>query len=249
MYVAHCISSVSGGQYTSRFNRYAEVIWLGFGTWTLGSGLLILAGESTSYGAIAVFLILIGVGTGLTFQPILVAMQAHCPKAQRAVATSNRNFLRSSGGAVGSAVSTAVLGNVLKLSLPAELQSVANSIFATPDLSGFSDSDRVAIKQAYTDASRAVFIWCAPLLGICFLLTALIKDRGLEREEEKEARSDTALHGEPEILSRVNSEPEFSHHDAQATDGQEKQSERPNVEAHGNSSICSEKGSKASSVC
>jgi len=185
--VSQSTFSTLAGLYMSKFNRYGEIIWVGFGSWTLGGGLLVLADEHLHFGWIAFFLIIIGFGTGCVFQPTLVALQAHCPKAQRAVVTSNRNFLRSSGGAVGLAVSSAILANVLKSSLPSRLSSVANSTFAAPDLSGYSAADRAAIKSAYTAASRAVFIWCVPLVGICFLLCALIKDQGLVRKEERDA--------------------------------------------------------------
>lgn len=181
------MASISGGLYMSKFNRYGELIWLGFGCWTLGSGLFIMSGRDISLGLIALFEIFIGVGTGLTFQPTLVALQAHCPKAQRAVATSNRNFLRSSGGAIGLAVSSAILANVLKASLPDRLKYVAAQTFAVPSLSGLSAADRNAIVDAYASGSRAVFIWCVPVAGIALCLSAFVKDKGLVRKEEQQA--------------------------------------------------------------
>jgi hypothetical protein len=181
--------STGAGFYMSRFNRYAEIIWCGFGVWTLGAGLLILADDTIHIGLVSFFLIIVGMGTGCVFQPTLVALQAHCPKAQRAVVTSNRNFLRSSGAAVGLAVSSAILANVLKSSLPPNLSEVANSTFATPDLTRYSVAERAAIKAAYTSASRAVFTWCVPLTGICILLTFFVKDHGLVRKEERQAVS------------------------------------------------------------
>lgn len=181
------LASVSAGLYISKFNRYGEVIWAGFSFWTLGAGLFTMAGKDTSLGLIALFEIFIGIATGFTFQPTLVALQAHCPKAQRAVATTNRNFLRSSGGAVGLAVSSAILANVLKASLPERLQYVSQRTFAIPNLSEFSVADRNAIVDAYANGSRAVFIWCVPVAGIALLLSALIKDKGLIRKEEREA--------------------------------------------------------------
>lgn len=181
--------STAAGYYMSWANRYAEVIYIGFGMWTLGGGLLIMADEKLHIGLVCLFLVIMGTGTGFVFQPTLVALQAHCPKAQRAVIVSNRNFMRSSGGAVGLAASSAILANVLKSSLPPRLASVAANTFATPDLSLYSAADRVTIKAAYTAASRAVFIWCVPLVGLCFLLCVLIKDNGLQRKEEREAAS------------------------------------------------------------
>lgn len=184
---AQCIFSISGGFYVSKMGRYGEVIWFGFGMWTLGAGLMVLANQTISLGWIALFLVFIGMGTGTTFQPTLVALQAHCPKAQRAVVTSNRNFIRSSGGAIGLAVSSAILANVLKTSLPERLRSVANSTFATPNLSGESVADTAIIRDAYASASRSVFIWCIPVSGLALVLTFFITDKGLVRKEEQKA--------------------------------------------------------------
>lgn len=38
--------------------------------------------------------------------------------------------------------------------------------------------------NAYTQASRAVFILQVPLVGVCFLACSLIRDHGLERPKE-----------------------------------------------------------------
>lgn len=168
----------------TRFNRYGIIIWSGFTTWLIGSGLLIMADRDLHVGWICFFLFLIGCGTGQVFQPTLVALQAHTPKVQRAVVTSNRNFLRSSGGAVGLAVSSAILANILRSSLPERLSYVANSTFAAPDLSTFDEADQTAIANAYASASRAVFIFCTPLTGVCLALCLFVKDHGLIREED-----------------------------------------------------------------
>lgn len=208
--IAQSIFSVLAGQYLSRMNRYGEVIYVGFGLWMLGSGLLILCNRTTHPVTICGFLVLIGIGTGCTFQPTLVALQAHCSKAHRAVVTSNRNFLRSLGGAVGLAVSAALMGNVLRASLPKHLLYVANSTFASPDLSGFSAADQLAVQEAYGAASRAVFIWCTPIMGICFVGCVFIRDRGLQRKEEVLPKETVALEaaGTQRGAATRNSDPE-----------------------------------------
>ena len=200
LFVTQSTVSTMAGLYMSWFNRYVEVIWVGFGMWTLGAGLLVLCDDKIHIGLVSFFLVIVGCGTGCVFQPTLVALQAHCAKAQRAVAVSNRNFLRSSGAAVGLAVSSAILANVLKSSLPPRLAAVASSTFATPNLSDYSAANQVVIKEAYAAASRAVFIWCVPLIGISFLLTIFIKDHGLQRKEERQATTTPA--GESEGQSR-----------------------------------------------
>jgi MFS family permease len=182
--VTQAITSTLAGLTMSRFNFYGYILWGGFGIWLCGSGLLIIADKNLHVGWLSFFLFLVGMGTGMVFQPTLVALQAQTPKMQRAVVTSNRNFLRSSGGAVGLAVSSAILANVLRSSLPEHLSYVANSTFAAPDLSTFDLQDRDAIVSAYASASRAVFIFCCPLNAICLALCVFIKDHGLMREED-----------------------------------------------------------------
>lgn len=183
--ITQSVFSVISGQYLSRLGRYGELLWSGFGIWLLGAGLLITCSRNTSAGTISGFLVLVGVGVGFTFQPTIVALQAHCTKAQRAVIISNRNLLRSLGGAVGLAISSALTGNTLGSSLPAHLQYVAASTFALPDLDTFSVADRIAIEEAYASASRAVFIFVTPVIGVAFLCNAFVKDKGLQRKEEK----------------------------------------------------------------
>jgi MFS family permease len=185
---AQMISSVTSGRYISWKERYGEVIWVGFFMWTLGVGLTCIFDLKTPIAAMVVTLIIQGVGVGAIFQPTLVALQAHCTKAQRAVVISNRNFLRSLGGAIGLAMSAAILQNSLKKAMPAEFAHLATSTYDTPDFGalGASDDQIHAILQAYAQASRAVFIMNVPFMALCLLGCFLIKDHGLQRPDEAE---------------------------------------------------------------
>jgi EmrB/QacA subfamily drug resistance transporter len=176
--------SALGGQYMSFIGHYIEVIFIGFVMWTLGSGLLVSLGADSPVSHICGFIILVGFGAGCTFQTTNTAMQAHCPKSQRAVVISNRMLLRQLGGAVGLAICSAISGNVLQSSLPPHLQYIADSTFAVPDLNTVSAADRASISNAYADASRTVFIFCVVIIGIALSLTLFVTDKGLKREED-----------------------------------------------------------------
>jgi MFS family permease len=180
--------SILSGQYISRRERYGEVIWLGFFLWTVGVGLTCMFDLDTPIAAIAVILLVQGAGVGLIFQPTLVALQAHCSKEQRAVVISNRNFLRSLGGAVGLAISAAALQNSLKKAMPPEFSSFVSS-YDTPDFTalGASPEQIQDVLQAYATASRNVFIMNVPFMGLCLIGCLLIKDRGLQRPDELQA--------------------------------------------------------------
>ncbi|KAF2034940.1 MFS general substrate transporter [Setomelanomma holmii] len=183
---AQMIASIVSGQYISRTERYGEVIWSGFFLWTLGVGLTCIFNLGTPISVIVIILLIQGVGAGFIFQPTLVALQAHCTKAQRAVVISNRNFLRSLGGAVGLAISAATLQNSLKKALPAKFASLALSSYNVPDFDtiGASAVEIREILQAYADASRTVFIMNVPFMALCLVGCLFIKDNGLQQPDE-----------------------------------------------------------------
>jgi MFS family permease len=183
---AQMTASILSGLYISRRERYGEVIWSGFFIWTLGVSLTCIFDLDTPISAIIIILVIQGIGVGFIFQPTLVALQAHCTKAQRAIVISNRNFLRSLGGAVGLAISAATLQNSLTKAMPAEFASLASSSYNVPnfDALGASPDQIRDILQAYSHASRAVFIMNVPFMALCLLGCLLIKDHGLQRPDE-----------------------------------------------------------------
>lgn len=177
--------SILSGQYISRTKRYGEVIWAGFILWTVGAFLTYLFNRTIPPVGIIFILIVIGTGIGFVFQPTLVAMQAHCPKSQRAIVISNRNFIRALGGAVGLAVCAAVLQNALKRSLPPQFKHLAASTYSSPDYADYSPADADAIKDAYAAASHTVFMMFGPFMAFCLAGCFFVKDRGLTRPDEK----------------------------------------------------------------
>ncbi|PKX98652.1 putative MFS transporter [Aspergillus novofumigatus IBT 16806] len=178
------VASIASGQYISRAKRYGEVIWAGFGLWTLGAGLMLLFNRHTHRAVIVVIVAITGIGIGWTFQPTLIAFQAHCTKSHRAVVISNRNFFRCLGGACGLAVSAAILQATLRSHLPNGYQYLAHSTYSLPSQSDISASDWSQVLDAYAKASRGVFILQVPLIGLCFAACLFIRDRGLERPKE-----------------------------------------------------------------
>ncbi|EXJ62462.1 hypothetical protein A1O7_02899 [Cladophialophora yegresii CBS 114405] len=181
--VPQSIVSTLSGIFISRYKRYGVVIWTGFTIWAVGAGLICSFTRTTHAAAVAVMLSISGIGAGCVFQPVLIALQAHCSKAQRAAVVSNRNFLRSSGGAVGLSISAQVLQSSLRNHLSPQLASVAHNTYALPTL---SPADEDYMRTAYMAAIRTVFIVLAPMIGLCLGLCLFIKDRGLQRPEERE---------------------------------------------------------------
>jgi MFS family permease len=181
------MASICSGQYISRQKRYGECIWLGFTLLTVGTSITTLFNRSTPVYGNVLTLVLLGIGNGNVFQPTIISLQAHSPKAQRAIVISIRNFIRCLGGAIGLAVSAAILQNTLRASLPERFQDLAHSVYTKPNYSLYDAADQEVILGAYEKASHAVFVLYAPVAGICLLCCVFVKDRGLQRKEEVEA--------------------------------------------------------------
>lgn len=147
---------------------------------------MLLFNQHTHPAVIAVCVGIAGIGTGFTFQPTLVALQAHCTKSQRAISISNRNFFRCMGGACGLAIAAAILQATLRAYLPSEFAYLAHSTYSLPSRSTLTVKQWESILLAYTKASHAVFMLQVPLIGACFLACMFVRDRGLERPKEPE---------------------------------------------------------------
>jgi MFS family permease len=182
--VTQSIASSLSGQYISRRKRYGECIWLGFILLTTGVSLTTLFTRTSPIWAIVLTLVMMGIGNGNVFQPSIISLQAHSPKSQRAIVISIRNFFRCLGGATGLAVSAAILQSTLRDSLPPQFADLAKSVYTKPNYSEYSAADADSILNAYEKASRAVFIFYAPVAAICLICCIFVKDRGLQRKEE-----------------------------------------------------------------
>lgn len=168
-------ASASGGFILSYLGRSNPIIWTGYVLWTAGAGGRIAFGENSSVGLIVGCLLIEGFGIGWVFQPVMIALLANNRKEDRAVVTSLRNFLRTTGGAIGLAIGAAIINNVLAASLPSHISS-ANALQLTTVLNELSAEDRDAIRGAYMKGLKIVFQLGCPLSGVCLITSLFLTD-------------------------------------------------------------------------
>ena len=195
--------SAAAGRWVSKKKHYAGVIRLGFAIYLVGASLMIIFDRDTHPVVCVVILLTAGTGVGMCTQAIIVALQAHTPKSQRAVILSCRNFFRFLGAACGVVVSAAALQKQLKDDLPPQYRHLADSSYYLPPLDG---NDRSTVLASYRKAIRSVFIINAAMMLVTGLLCFLWKDRGLDMRPEDETstveRPQTPMpHTEPESQS------------------------------------------------
>jgi DNA-binding MarR family transcriptional regulator len=142
---------------------------------------------STSALARSLDMIILGLGIGLVMQVLVLAVQNDVDYRDLGVATSGATFFRSIGGCFGVAICGAIFSN----RLGAELAGLGN---LPPALaSGNVTRDQVAqlpsaahdaFVGAYADALSSVFLVCAPVAAVAFLLAWLLPEKPLRRTVE-----------------------------------------------------------------
>lgn len=196
MPIAQSLSSYAAGEYISRADSFLEVMLVGFSFWTLGAGVLIAADKNIPVAFVLGSLAVLGAGIGLTFNMNVTALRAHTAKEQNAVVNSCRNFVRSAGGAIGLAVSAAVLHTQMD-KMPPELSVVAKDTFGAPDLATYSEDDSSMIFHVLAAASHAGFWACFPLPVFCLVACAFVAplrpSGGHKTQPTKEADEESSL--------------------------------------------------------
>ncbi|CUM66709.1 uncharacterized protein PRCAT00004387001 [Priceomyces carsonii] len=185
------VSSIIAGNLISFTGKYKLIILTGYGLWFTSCCLLLLFKPDTHVGIIVLVLLIMGCGTGWTFQPTIVAVQAHSKKSERAVVIGCRNVLRSFGGSVGVAVSSLIMSNTLLNKISEELNKESSDvpksyllylkkhIYSKIELSGLDEKQISVVQDMYMGSMRNLFYLYIPLIGVCFISTIFIVDRGL----------------------------------------------------------------------
>ncbi|KAK4689043.1 hypothetical protein P7C73_g1064, partial [Tremellales sp. Uapishka_1] len=166
--------------------KYTGRAWwsftVGFVVWLVGQGAQLCFTPSSSRGVVIGCLLVQGMGIGSTIQSTLVLAQASSPPADRAIVTGVRNFARTSGGAIGLAIGNSVLQNVFYQNLPSNVSgNLKEQLRSSFDIPSYLDeATQIAIRGAYMKGLYDVYIYFVPVVGVCLVLCAFIKDIPLD---------------------------------------------------------------------
>ena len=121
-----------------------------------------------------------------------MALQANCKDQDRAVATGMRNVLRSVGGVVGIAVSTAAYYAMLDRSLRGKVpDSIRARVMNGTWRIGEEETQnyQLEILDARMDGFRVIFAMLVPLMVICLVVVFFVDDLVLKGDDKvKEPR-------------------------------------------------------------
>jgi MFS family permease len=185
------------GVFIHRTGKYRVLMWVGTVLLTLGNGLYISLNSTTSIGVIVAFQIVAGLGSGLLFEPPLVALQAFTEQDDIATATSTFSFIRSMALAISVILGGVVFqnsmdnqsGRLRAAGIPPNLLQLLtgkNAAANTHIASTLKDPvQKRAVEDAFANSMRNMWIMytCFAFLGVVSAVFVKSKKLSLEHTE------------------------------------------------------------------
>jgi hypothetical protein len=194
MVVVQALIGVAVGGIIFRYGWIRPIIWTGMALSTLGFGLFITLGPTTSLPSLVAIEVVAAIGIGAVFQAPLIAYQAAVETADMAIATALFGFVRSLSTSISVVVGGVVFQNTIrnysdKLSAVlgnaslAENFSAANATSSVFIVHTLDSIQQDAVKDAYVAGLREMWKMYAGIAG-CGLVAALfMKKRSLAAQE------------------------------------------------------------------
>ena len=200
--------SIFSGKRISATGKYKIFPILGAAIMTLGLILMSTLNETTSFGVLSIYAIMVGAGLGLSMQTIVIALQNSVDFKDLGVATSANTFFRSIGATIGVALFGTVYASQLTHNLPIEIAKLKASnpaalIGATPEkfaalkentavLQTFTPELQVGIVHAFVNSFHTVFLTAAPITAVGFLVAFLLRETPLRTSAAHHAAKEEA---------------------------------------------------------
>lgn len=174
--------------------RYLELMWIGMILMTIGFGMFIHLDATSPLSQIVGFQIVAGLGSGMLFEPPLIAIQAHVSQQDVATATATHGFILALATSISVVVGGVIFQNGMLHSGPA-LRSAGLNMDVVQDFAGddaaanvmaistISDTaQKLVVKEAFASSLRNMWILytCVSFLGV--VASAFVKRRVLSKE-------------------------------------------------------------------
>lgn len=186
---------ILAGVLMNRTGRYLEIIWIGLVIFTIGNGLYILLGATTSIGMIIGIELVAGIGGGLLFDAPLIAVQALVAQKDTATATSTLGFIRNLGTSLSVLVGGVIFQDGMQLRKPdLQNQELPGSLIESLTggnaaanvltiISTTTDSaEKLIIKEAFAWSLRNLWIMCTCMAATGILASTFITKQVLSKQ-------------------------------------------------------------------
>lgn len=192
--LSQTVMGVMAGVLIHKTGRYLELMWIGMALMTIGFGLFIHLDVVSPLSEVVGFQFVAGLGSGLVFEPPLIAIQAFVSQRDTAAATATCGFVLGLATSISVVVGGVLFQNGMQLQEP-KLRAAGLSATITDQFSGrdaaanvmligniTETSSKLAVKGAYAWSLRNMWILytCVSFLGL--IATAFIEKRELSKE-------------------------------------------------------------------
>ena len=188
--------SIFSGKRITTTGKYKIFPIVGAAIMTIGLILMSTLNETTSFGVLSIYAILVGAGLGLSMQTIVIALQNSVDFQDMGIATSSNTFFRSLGGAFGTAIFGTIFSNRVAYYLqdniaalqstnpqsltgfdPAKLEEITTN---TSVISTLPPVIRETVLHSFAQTFHVVFLAAAPVTFIGFVLAFFLKEKPLQ---------------------------------------------------------------------
>ncbi|MCD2095683.1 MDR family MFS transporter [Rhodococcus rhodochrous] len=178
------VSSMLSGQLITRFGKWKGFLIGGAILQMVGFGLLGTVDHLTSLTLISVYIAIVGLGTGMLMQNLVLAVQNTVSVRNIGAASSSVAFFRTFGGAIG----VSVLGSILAsrvATISADglaklgVDTSGGGSGGTLDFSQLPEPVAEVIRAAYGDATATLFLVAAAFAVVTLVAVVLIPNQAL----------------------------------------------------------------------
>ena len=199
MIISSTIAASASGWFITRFGRWKWFLLTGGILMTAGFALLGTLRHDTNIVVVGSFLFILGMGTGMLMQNLVLPVQNAVPASDLGIASSMLAFFRSLGGTVGVSVLGAILATRVADLIIDGLSKIGVDPTATPQgevgigmLNELPEPIADIVRMAYGDGTASIFLVAAVLAAFSVLCLAAIKEvalktkTGIEQQFEEE---------------------------------------------------------------
>ncbi|GAA4781651.1 hypothetical protein GCM10023351_28530 [Microbacterium gilvum] len=206
------IASTVVGQLVTRFGRWKSYLVVGAILMIAGTSLLSTLRYDTSLWLVGTYMFLLGAGTGMTMQNLVLVVQNTTKPQEIGVASSGVNFFRTVGGTTGVAVMGSVLASSLSQQLTDRMAEIGAAIAtlgeqgqtilaelqsgALPTTRDMPEAIAVIIEDASAQAISHAFLIGVPLAVLSLIAIVFLPNKPLTRQNNVERMRAQRLEGE-----------------------------------------------------
>ncbi|HEY5858565.1 MAG TPA: MDR family MFS transporter [Aldersonia sp.] len=184
MVVGMLAASVVSGQLISKYGKWKRFVVAGATILVGGFALLGTLDHATNLWLVAGYIFLVGLGTGMLMQNIVLAVQNTVSVDNIGAASSSVAFFRTFGGAIGVSVLGSILATKVHELTASGLAAMgidagASSGSGNLDVTSLPDPIEALVRASYGDATGMIFLVAAGAAVVTLIAVAFLPNKRL----------------------------------------------------------------------